>query len=80
MIVNLELAGRSAYVTATVSRCDEFQCLAYLALLKVNIADPRAPFVVSITGLKLGSYSLDYSMTPLGELGNVQRLSLIGRF
>ncbi|HAM34795.1 MAG TPA: hypothetical protein DEB40_00885 [Elusimicrobia bacterium] len=31
-------------------------------------------------GFKLYSYNIDYSMTPLGELGNVQRLSLGARF
>ncbi len=27
-------------------------------------------------GLKLGNYRADYTFTPFGELGNVQRLSL----
>jgi long-subunit fatty acid transport protein len=31
-------------------------------------------------GFKLRSYSLDYSFTPMGELGNVQRFSLGARF
>ncbi len=31
-------------------------------------------------GLKAYGYNLDYSMTPFGELGNVQRLSLSTRF
>lgn len=31
-------------------------------------------------GIKVMSYSLDYSMTPAGELGNVQRLSLGMKF
>ena len=31
-------------------------------------------------GLKLSGYTLDYSMTPFGELGNVQRFSLGARF
>jgi len=31
-------------------------------------------------GFKLAGYSLDYSFTPMGELGNVQRFSLGARF
>ena len=31
-------------------------------------------------GFKLKGYSLDYSFTPMGELGNVQRFSLGARF
>jgi hypothetical protein len=31
-------------------------------------------------GLKFHTYSLDYSFTPMGELGNVQRFSLGARF
>ena len=31
-------------------------------------------------GVRVGSYKLDYSFTPFGELGNVQRISLGARF
>lgn len=31
-------------------------------------------------GLRLGSYQIDYAMTPFGELGNTQRVSLGARF
>ena len=31
-------------------------------------------------GVKAYGYSLDYAITPFGELGNVQRLSLGARF
>ena len=31
-------------------------------------------------GIKMGGYKLDYSFTPFGELGNVQRISLGARF
>ena len=31
-------------------------------------------------GIRMGSYNLDYSFTPFGELGNVQRVSLGAKF
>ena len=31
-------------------------------------------------GLRMGSYKLDYSFTPFGELGNIQRVSLGAKF